>query len=514
MALTDKLSAIGSAIREKTGKSDLLTLDAMPAEIAAIETSSEPVIDHTHEDERITAKSMGDYVNDRVTTVGNGGMASFNSANYGISFPNVITADQNSFNDTKCVYLSLPNCESCGTKAFYSAGQTNQMGSRLYAPNLADANGSNVTYLFQTCEFNYVKLPKWTTTYSYMFHSANSLVISLPEATTMQGNGPFQSSKAQVIFLPKATSLSSGNTFSSTTLVSLNLPSLTTLTDNSWFNSSSKIQQVDLGVCSSIKNTSYTGFPATIHTIVLRYDGVCSLATAASTLFKSTKIVNGKTGYIYVPAAHLESYKAATNWSTVADQFRAIEDYPSETTFGVIYSEDTAAIEYGTYNGNTNITGAYLPNCTGIYAYGSTQGAGAFSSCTNLYYIDAPKATAIGGCSGCTNLIAVEVPEVTSIAQYAFHDCDNLKFLDLPKVTRIDMNAFYLSGMCSSSAVLILRNSAVVEASLSPFSSSSMSSTSYPKVYVPAALVEDYKAHTHWGKCKIYAIEGSPYEEV
>lgn len=40
MALTDKLSAIGDAIRAKTGKSDLLSLDAMPAEIASIQTSS------------------------------------------------------------------------------------------------------------------------------------------------------------------------------------------------------------------------------------------------------------------------------------------------------------------------------------------------------------------------------------------------------------------------------------------------------------------------------------------
>lgn len=38
MALTDKLSAIGDAIRAKTGKSDLLSLDAMPAEIASIQT--------------------------------------------------------------------------------------------------------------------------------------------------------------------------------------------------------------------------------------------------------------------------------------------------------------------------------------------------------------------------------------------------------------------------------------------------------------------------------------------
>lgn len=38
MALTDKLSAIGVAIREKTGKTELLTLEQMPTEIASITT--------------------------------------------------------------------------------------------------------------------------------------------------------------------------------------------------------------------------------------------------------------------------------------------------------------------------------------------------------------------------------------------------------------------------------------------------------------------------------------------
>ncbi len=40
MALTDKLTAIGDAIREKTGSTELMTLDDMPAAIAAIETGS------------------------------------------------------------------------------------------------------------------------------------------------------------------------------------------------------------------------------------------------------------------------------------------------------------------------------------------------------------------------------------------------------------------------------------------------------------------------------------------
>ena len=42
MALTDKLSAIGTAIRNKTGKTELMTLDEMPTEIAGISGGNEP----------------------------------------------------------------------------------------------------------------------------------------------------------------------------------------------------------------------------------------------------------------------------------------------------------------------------------------------------------------------------------------------------------------------------------------------------------------------------------------
>ena len=49
MALTNKLSAIGDAIREKTGDTELMTLDAMPAAIRGIETGGggtevEPIV--------------------------------------------------------------------------------------------------------------------------------------------------------------------------------------------------------------------------------------------------------------------------------------------------------------------------------------------------------------------------------------------------------------------------------------------------------------------------------------
>jgi hypothetical protein len=48
---------------------------------------------------------------------------------------------------------------------------------------------------------------------------------------------------------------------------------------------------------------------------------------ASPNAFNNTPIKSG-TGYIYVPATLIDSYKSATNWSTYAAQFRAIEDYP------------------------------------------------------------------------------------------------------------------------------------------------------------------------------------------
>ena len=44
-----------------------------------------------------------------------------------------------------------------------------------------------------------------------------------------------------------------------------------------------------------------------------------------------TPIASG-TGYIYVPRSLVDSYKAASNWSTYAAQFRALEDYTVDGT--------------------------------------------------------------------------------------------------------------------------------------------------------------------------------------
>lgn len=63
-------------------------------------------------------------------------------------------------------------------------------------------------------------------------------------------------------------------------------------------------------------------------TLIIRTETVPTITT--TNLFAGTKIESG-TRYIYVPRSLVDSYKAASGWSTYAEQIRAIEDYPDIT---------------------------------------------------------------------------------------------------------------------------------------------------------------------------------------
>ena len=86
--------------------------------------------------------------------------------------------------------------------------------------------------------------------------------------------------------------------------------------------------RVDLGSNVTIAASAFLETIG-LHYFILRYSGgLCSLENANA--FKNSGIQSG-IGHIYVPRALVDSYKAATNWSTYAAQIRAIEDYPNIT---------------------------------------------------------------------------------------------------------------------------------------------------------------------------------------
>ena len=95
--------------------------------------------------------------------------------------------------------------------------------------------------------------------------------------------------------------------------------------DDSPFRKCDSLEKVDLGEnLASIIGNPFSNCTNLAALIIRRTDGIPTLVSSG---FSGTKIASG-TGYIYVPSAIVDSYKTAENWSTYADQFRAIEDYP------------------------------------------------------------------------------------------------------------------------------------------------------------------------------------------
>ena len=111
-----------------------------------------------------------------------------------------------------------------------------------------------------------------------------------------------------------------------TKLTSVVLPAVRT-TDGNSMNGCSALTKADF---SNLKKIRYSTFYSNKYlvTLIIRTQVVATLENMSA--FKDTPIASGK-GYVYVPSALVNSYKTATNWSTYADQIRAIEDYPDIT---------------------------------------------------------------------------------------------------------------------------------------------------------------------------------------
>lgn len=89
------------------------------------------------------------------------------------------------------------------------------------------------------------------------------------------------------------------------------------------------LQFVDLSANVTIEEYCFDSCSALKAVILRNVNNVCTLKGVSS--FRNSGIATG-IGYIYVPSALVDSYKAATNWSTYAAQFRALEDYTVDGT--------------------------------------------------------------------------------------------------------------------------------------------------------------------------------------
>ena len=136
----------------------------------------------------------------------------------------------------------------------------------------------------------------------------------------------YSCSNLESISLPSAISIGRNAFRYCYALTNVDIPLVNTL-DNSAFSYCTALTRIDIPSVTSIASQAFYRC-SSLNTLILRSDTMCTLT--GTNVFVDTPIADG-TGYIYVPAALLVEYTSATNWSAMADQFRAIEDYPDIT---------------------------------------------------------------------------------------------------------------------------------------------------------------------------------------
>lgn len=111
-------------------------------------------------------------------------------------------------------------------------------------------------------------------------------------------------------------------------LVSANLPKVTKI-ETYAFNGCASLVEVDTSSLNTL-NTYALNKCVSLRALILRNTAkVCTLSNVNALNY--TLVANGK-GLTLVPASLVDSYKAATNWSTYADQICVLEDYTVDGT--------------------------------------------------------------------------------------------------------------------------------------------------------------------------------------
>lgn len=142
----------------------------------------------------------------------------------------------------------------------------------------------------------------------------------------LEGYAFYRRSNLTTINLPAILGIGSYAFYQCIGLTTVNMPLLRNINAYAFY-SCTQLPIVDFPEASKLSMYAFHGCTV-LSTVILRRETLVTLDNV--NVFTDTPIASG-TGYIYVPSALVEEYKAATNWSTYADQIRAIEDYPDIT---------------------------------------------------------------------------------------------------------------------------------------------------------------------------------------
>lgn len=232
------------------------------------------------------------------------------------SFPNITTIGQYAFAGcTSLTNLTFTNATEVGSYAFNGC-------SAFQSISLSNITtiGNNA---FENCtSLRSVTLPALKTIGDYAFsgcNNSNFTSFSMPEVTTI-GQYAFQSVKLTSVSAPKVTSIGQRAFTSQTSITTVDIPECLTLANHVFYGASS-MTSLTAPKLTSIGN--YALYNVRITSLTLRNTSVVTLGGTSN--FRS-----GTNVTIYVPSNLVDSYKTATNWSTLFNNgrvnFKAISE--------------------------------------------------------------------------------------------------------------------------------------------------------------------------------------------
>jgi len=207
------------------------------------------------------------------------------------------------------------------TKLRDSAFYANHALQTAVLPNVKTVNYST---FYECSSLESVALDRAPSVTNMMFQNCQSLQnVSFPLATSI-GSSAFSDAPTGVLAFPNATSISSNT-------AAQNGPA--------GFDFTKKIT-----IPASAFNGAYN-----FRHLVLRSSELCPLSNVNA--FTNSPIGVGL-GYIYVPSDLVDTYKAATNWSTYADRIVPISEYPKAATGSITdsWAQILANEDNGTYS--------------------------------------------------------------------------------------------------------------------------------------------------------------------
>lgn len=358
----------------------------------------------------------------------------------------------------------------------------------------------------------------------HAFRECNNLPsIEIPDSVTSIGDSAFQdcTSLTSVNIPTVVTSINSSVFQNCPSLTGITIPNnVTSIGANAFYRCRSL---TSITIPSSVTNIGRYAFYNCSNLTSITVNAITPPTLANANAF------NGSTCPILVPCQSVDLYKAASNWSSLADRIQGIDCFDGKVKLtysnGQTYS---AACDSSTelLTGQTKPSGyeysamtkAVIGDCV------TSIGSYAFNNCTSLRSVTIPDSvtnigsTAFGSCSGltsisipatvtsigdyafqaCSSLTSATISNgVISIGESAFWECTGLTSIEIPSsVTSISNGAFY--GCSGLTSVTINATTPPALPGRDGYASAAFSSTNNCPIFVPSGSVETFKNASEW----------------